>query len=387
MRATARTECGCCVARSLLGSAIVAIRPTIPWHFSVPEPPPLRRSDPTKAGPLDAAGRSDLADSVEGARRAQDFVGAPMKVTPGARLRRPGSPRPTLRDAAPPYEAQELSSALLGALRRLEGATAEGFSSREVMAEVNGPSLASGAEFMRSVLCMSAAELDAEIAASMAEPRAFLFTARAGRGFVLFRGDVFQEGYFRRSRVHGSPDDTKPATAKLSADQPWLQWDRDGRTFVLRTSGAQARILAGLPDRVTIYRGAGAAEAELVAKASSLARRALPGHHARRMHLAAQYQRLIAAPRDSVFTSVAEDVARGWARPALLSAELPRSALVELSRRGELYVGFEYEHAELAFVRGAAMDTFFSAAKVLEKVATRPPAGLVVDDPDADAPR
>lgn len=249
--------------------------------------------------------------------------------------------------------------------------------------EVYDDPAVTASDFIDRGLFIPRSELEERITASMRVPQAFTFSDRSGLGFILFRGDVFQEGYFRRARVMAAPGGARPSTAELAQRQPWLEWDVSAREFRARTTGAQERILSGLPERVTLYRGGDAEEADLIAAATKLRRRARAGDPSRVAVLARKYLGLSRGDRDAVFTSIAEETGRRWARPALLSSEVSRRALLELSRRGSLFVGFEYEHMEVAFTLGEAVDAFFRGACVVEAIAERPPEGLQVDVPDA----
>ena len=154
-------------------------------------------------------------------------------------------------------------------------------------------------------------------------------------GLILFRNDLFPEGYFRqRGKLLPLKD--------LMTRAPWFEWDASQRIYIPRKGGAPARILKsmfllrGEGSDFELFRGAGTNLAGFVPPD----RNPYDSGGSEAMEL-------------NFFSSPSINTALSWARPAVWSSKVPRHELLE-AVSGEqplVYVGFEYNYTEIAFLR------------------------------------
>lgn len=153
-------------------------------------------------------------------------------------------------------------------------------------------------------------------------------------GLVVFKGDVFPEGYYRSRASFLS-------LKSLMSEAPWFEWNETTRKYTPKKSGSSEQILSsmfqlrGSGSTFTLYRGSGVEDVI----APPLSRDPYRSGES-------EYQQVM------YFSSPSLNTALVWSRPAVWSAEIPRQELLDAVRLTEpvVYVGFEYAYPEIAFL-------------------------------------
>ncbi len=154
-------------------------------------------------------------------------------------------------------------------------------------------------------------------------------------GLVVFKGDVFPEGYYRSQASFLN-------LKGLMTEAPWFEWSRASKSFAAKKSGSPERILKSMFElrgeslsTFTLYRGSSVDDVI-----------APPLNRDPYKSGVSEYQQVMHFSSPSVNTALV------WSRPVVWSSEIPRQELLDAVRNTEpvVYVGFEYNYPEIAFL-------------------------------------
>lgn len=182
-------------------------------------------------------------------------------------------------------------------------------------------------------------------------------------GMVILSKNIFPEGYYRTYA------DTVPLS-HLMTKTPWLEWDDASSTYIPRQGGAPQKILEiffqlrGSGDSFTLYRG------------GEWANLTLPNAD-RDPYLTGKSEgnSLI------IFSTPAVNTALVWSHPSLHRSNIPRNELLSRSQgeKPTIYVGFEFEYPEIAFLHTSTAKESFIAENRAELMCVKRNS---YDDPD-----
>ncbi len=153
-------------------------------------------------------------------------------------------------------------------------------------------------------------------------------------GMVLLAKNIFPEGYYRVKAA----SITLP---ELMVNSPWLEWDGTTGTYTPRKGGASRRILEifyrlrGESTTFDLYRG---------------------GNHPRIVLPAADRNPYQSGKPEKeslyLFSSTSINTALLWSSPSVHASTIYRNELLEAVQGSQptVYVGFEYEYPEIAFL-------------------------------------
>ena len=153
-------------------------------------------------------------------------------------------------------------------------------------------------------------------------------------GMVILDRDLYPEGYYRQ-RAKSIP------LQKLMNHSPWLEWDAANEVYIPRTDGASARLLQklfrlqGNSSSFNLYRGGNYPELRLPSAERNPYKSKVP-----------EGDSLI------IFSSPSINTAMSWAHPSVHQSTINRNELLKAVQGNEptVYVGFEYEYPEIAFL-------------------------------------
>jgi hypothetical protein len=161
------------------------------------------------------------------------------------------------------------------------------------------------------------------------------FSGIPSGGLILFKNDLFPEGYFRQRAESLTLKD-------LMTRSPWFEWDSSQRIYIPRRGGAPERILKSMFS----LRGTGD-DFELFRGADTNVDAFVPSDRNPYESGKSEIKELM------FFSSPSINTALAWANPAVWTSRIPRSELLQ-AVSGEqplVYVGFEYNYPEIAFLR------------------------------------
>lgn len=299
------------------------------------------------AGTAGAAGFGDLQ-----ALRAAGISGKTVPASRPMQIVNPDGPEITAPCAVKlrpgtPYDAAGFKAALDKALR-----------SRALDAEALGdfffkddiPAMLAGT-FGLEGLYLNDCALTAAINNSMEKPDNFFMLSGGGHssygGMVLYRGDIFAEGFYRNRQVGVEVSYAarrKYNNKELMSRQPWFEWDPAAKTFKPHAGGASQRIARhaaaaqGSADSLWLYRGTN--------EKYSYPENALP-----------TVNTFAFDGLGAIFTTSDYKAAKTWAGPVVLSSRIPLVSLAAATGQDDaaiggiprLYVGIEYDYVEAAF--------------------------------------
>lgn len=154
-------------------------------------------------------------------------------------------------------------------------------------------------------------------------------------GIIVLQNNLYPEGYFRQ-RAASLP------LKDLMSKAPWFEWNGASQTYTPRLGGAPERILKslfelrGAGDDFELYRGA---DAQIEVPPASQRN---PYDSGKSELKEVMY-----------FSSPSLNTALSWARPAVWLSKVPRDELLQgvSGAQPSIYVGFEYNYPEIAFLR------------------------------------
>ncbi|MEN9808822.1 MAG: hypothetical protein RLZZ488_389 [Pseudomonadota bacterium] len=201
---------------------------------------------------------------------------------------------------------------------------------------------------------------------SLTKPSYFYWLSGNGRttegGMTLYKGTVYAEGFYR-CRAAGVTSAIFPRRAynlkELMTQQPWLEWNKETRSFNARVGSPVARIVQAIQEdqgnnSITLHRGTNtvySAKEKALATANSFRFGDFGG----------------------IFTTPSYEAAKGWANPVVLSAKIDPGDFIKAATtanpdKGDvpsIYVGIEYSYPEIAFLyeAGDSSNLFFNSIR------------------------
>jgi len=151
---------------------------------------------------------------------------------------------------------------------------------------------------------------------------------------VLLAKDIFPEGYYRAKS-------NSVLLKDLMVNAPWLEWDPNNGAYIPRKGGASEKILQ------TFYRMRGDSPTFTLYRGGNHPNLALPAAD-RNPYDSGKSE----ADSLYIFSSTSINTALVWSQPSVHQSAIPRDALLKAVKGTQptVYVGFEYEYPEIAFL-------------------------------------
>ena len=252
-----------------------------------------------------------------------------------------------------PYKAEKFVSKLVKAINK---AGKERIFSEENFKDFlwsDNVSDAAKGKLKKEDLGISLCDLDSKIMDSMKKPFYFYWLTPNGRtsfgGLVMYKGDVFVEGFYRNRHVGVSNElfDRKGYSAEeLLTQQPWFEWDASAKNFIPRLGSPGAKLTLAIEE---LQNGNG----EIKMHRGTSIKHGIAKKSLKKLNMYTFGDSL-----GGIFTTPSYESAKDWARPLVLTATFPTSKLIEsfslpnssLGGVPSVYAGIEFSYIEIAFL-------------------------------------